>query len=128
MTGFESVFSYRRPTATQAETISNLLSRLDHPRLTPAAALLEQPFAALSAGDQALVLLLRALVKRPPLLVLDEPFSGMDHETVGKVHRFLNEELEPEQAVVLVTHYEQEIPDSVGRVLRLENGTVIERT
>lgn len=126
VTGFESVFSYRRPTAAQAETISNLLSRLDHPRLTPS--LLEQPFAALSAGDQALILLLRALVKRPPLLVLDEPFSGMDHETVGKVHRFLNEELDPEQALVLITHYEEEIPDSVGRVLRLENGTVIERT
>mgnify|MGYP002717756636 FL=1 len=126
MTGFESVFSYRRPSAAQAETISNLLARLDHPRLTPS--LLEQPFAALSAGDQALILLLRALVKRPPLLVLDEPFSGMDHETVGKVHRFLNEELEPEQALVLITHYEQEIPDSVGRVLRLENGSVVERT
>lgn len=125
-TGFESVFSYRKPTASQAETISNLLRRLDHPRLT--SALLREPFAALSAGDQALILLLRALVKRPPLLVLDEPFSGMDHGTVRRVHRFLNEELAPEQAVVLVTHYEEEIPDSVGRVLRLENGAVVERS
>ncbi|POY71432.1 hypothetical protein BMF94_5745 [Rhodotorula taiwanensis] len=123
-TGFESVFSYRKPTPAQADTIADLLARLDHPRLTPS--LLHEPFAALTAGDQSLVLLLRALVKRPPLLVLDEPFSGMDHETVKRVHRFLNEELEPEQALVLITHYEEEIPDSVGRVLRLENGAVIE--
>ncbi|GAA5980025.1 hypothetical protein JCM10908_001503 [Rhodotorula pacifica] len=125
-TGFESVFSYRRATPAQSETISSLLSRLGHPRLTPS--LLSQPFAALSAGDQALILLLRALVKQPPLLVLDEPFSGMDQETVALVQRYLDEELDPRQAVVLITHYEEEIPHSIGRVLRLENGAVIERT
>ncbi|GAA5864450.1 hypothetical protein JCM3774_005131 [Rhodotorula dairenensis] len=131
VTGFESVFSYRRPTAAQAATIADLLVRLDHPRLPDLEApLLAEPFAALSAGDQALVLLLRALVKRPPLLVLDEPFSGMDLETVRTVHRFLNRRsggLDPAQAVVLITHYEEEIPESIGRVLRLEDGAVVER-
>jgi energy-coupling factor transporter ATP-binding protein EcfA2 len=42
-------------------------------------------------------------------------------------YAILNEELEPEQALVLITHYEQEIPDSVGRVLRLENGCNTQR-
>lgn len=123
------MFSYRRPTAAQEEAIRDLLVRLDHPRLPATAAAWSEPFAALSAGDQALVLLLRAVVNRPPVLVLDEPFSGMDLETVRTVHRFLDGGgLDPTQAVVLITHYEEEIPNSIGRVLRLENGAVVERT
>ena len=44
-----------------------------------------RPFARLSTGEQRLVLLVRALVKRPPLLVLDEPFQGLDADAVDRV-------------------------------------------
>ncbi|GAA5994845.1 uncharacterized protein JCM10292_004385 [Rhodotorula paludigena] len=125
VTGFESVFSYRRATPAQDASIASLLSALDHPLLTPA--FLARPFADLTAGEQSLVLLLRALVKRPPLLVLDEPFSGMDKGTIEKVHRLLDEGLDEKQALVLITHFEEEQPKSVVRLLRLENGEVIER-
>jgi ABC-type molybdenum transport system ATPase subunit/photorepair protein PhrA len=125
VTGFESVYSYRKATPDQAAAISSLLSRFSHPLLTPA--FLDRPFASLSPGEQSLILLLRALVKRPPLLVLDEPFSGMDKATIEKVQRFIDEELEDWQSVVLITHFEEEVPKSVGRLLRLENGEVVER-
>ncbi|GAA6001717.1 hypothetical protein JCM10207_002281 [Rhodosporidiobolus poonsookiae] len=125
VTGFESVFSYRKASPEQAAAVSTVLSALDHPLLTPS--FLERPFASLTPGEQSLILLLRALVKRPPLLVLDEPFSGMDKTTVERVQRFLDNELEPHQAVILITHFEEEVPESVGRSLKLENGSVIER-
>ncbi|BGP36806.1 hypothetical protein JCM10449v2_000708 [Rhodotorula kratochvilovae] len=125
VTGFESVYSYRRASPSQATAISALLSALAHPLLTPA--FLERPFAALTAGEQSLILLLRALVKRPPLLVLDEPFAGMDKLTVERVQRFLDEELDERQAVIMITHFEEEVPASVNRVLRLEEGRVVER-
>lgn len=125
MTGFESVFSYRRATPAQQASIAALLSALDHPLLTPS--FLARPFADLTAGEQSLVLLLRALVKRPPLLVLDEPFSGMDKGTIEKVQRLLDEGLDEKQALVLITHFEEEQPKSVVRLLRLENGEVVER-
>jgi len=38
----------------------------------------DQPFAAASFGDQRLVLIARAMVKHPPLLILDEPCLGLD--------------------------------------------------
>lgn len=124
VTGFESVYSYRRATPEQAGAIDAVLAELDHPLLTPD--FLSQPFAALTAGEQSLILLLRALVKRPPLLVLDEPFSGMDKLTVDKAQRFLDK-LDSTQAVILITHFEEEVPRSVNRVLRLDEGAVVER-
>ncbi|GEM06383.1 ABC transporter [Rhodotorula toruloides] len=125
VTGFDSVYSYRKATSEQASTISSLLSRFSHPLLTPC--FLDRPFASLSPGEQSLILLLRALVKRPPLLVLDEPFSGMDMVTIEKVQRYIDAELEDWQSVVLITHFEEEVPKSVGRLLRLEDGEVVER-
>lgn len=125
VTGFESVYSYRRATPEQAAAIEAVLADLGHPLLTPD--FLSQPFAALTAGEQSLILLLRALVKRPPLLVLDEPFSGMDKITVDKAQRFLDDKLDPTQAVILITHFEEEVPRSVNRVLKLEEGAVVER-
>lgn len=72
------------------------------------------------------MLLLRALVKRPALLVLDEPFAGMDQPMVDAVKRFLDDKLKPHQAVVLISHFEEEVPESVGRSIRLEAGRVAE--
>ena len=38
----------------------------------------DQPYNQLSFGDQRLVLIARAMVKHPPLLILDEPCLGLD--------------------------------------------------
>ena len=46
-------------------------------------------FTDLPAGEQSLVIVLRALVGKPKLVLLDEAWSGMDTETVKTVHAFL---------------------------------------
>lgn len=78
-----------------------------------------------SASTQRLCLLARALVKSPPLLILDEPCQGLDQQQqqhfkslVEAVCRHRNTTL------IYVTHYQEEIPASVSRVLHLEAGKV----
>ncbi|GAA5923173.1 uncharacterized protein JCM15063_003561 [Sporobolomyces koalae] len=124
VTGFESIYSYRKATAEQAEAIDTLLERFQHPLLTPS--FLSRLFASLTPGEQALVLLLRALVKRPRLLVLDEPFQGMDEPTIRAAQHYLAHELDPDQAVILISHFEEEIPDVFNRRIELEAGKVKE--
>ncbi|KDN47894.1 hypothetical protein RSAG8_03314, partial [Rhizoctonia solani AG-8 WAC10335] len=84
----------------------------------------EKEFALLGAGEQALVLLMRALVSKAPLLILDEPFAGMDDAVVTRAKRYLLEGLAPHQAVILVTHWDEEVPwpATVVRQLQLKNG------
>jgi len=81
-----------------------------------------RPFRTLSTGEQRLVLLTRALVKRPPLLILDEPFQGLDADRVELCRAWLDRELGEDQTLLFVTHEPAELPRTVTRTLRLDHG------
>jgi molybdate transport system ATP-binding protein len=90
--------------------------------------LAERRFDELSAGQQRMLLIARALVKHPRLLILDEPCQGLDVENrqtvldaVAAVGRHTATNL------IYVTHWHQEIPDSVSHVLRLRRGRAIRK-
>jgi molybdate transport system ATP-binding protein len=80
----------------------------------------QRPLFSLSAGLQQMVLLARALVKNPRLLILDEPCQGLDsaHRTlfIRAVDALIRAGA---VTVIYVTHRRDEIPSSVTRVLRL---------
>jgi molybdate transport system ATP-binding protein len=79
-----------------------------------------QPLFALSAGLQRMVLLARALVKQPRLLILDEPCQGLDRahrdSFIGTVDALIRSGA---ATVIYVTHRRDEIPPSIRQVLRL---------
>jgi len=81
-------------------------------------------FAELSIGEQRVVLLMRALVAKPPVVLLDEVWSAMSEEMVLAARRYLREH-DHDQAVVVITHWEDEVPWSIAEGLkrfRLEGG------
>ena len=60
-----------------------------------------------------MVLLMRALVGSPPLVLLDEAWAGMDKAMVQAAHRYLRDGgggLTNEQACIVVSHWEEEVP------------------
>jgi molybdate transport system ATP-binding protein len=117
-TGFFDVLAYRPTTPEQDTTVRELF---DHFGI---ATLGNRPFTRLSTGEQRLVLLIRALVKQPPLLVLDEPFQGLDAKAIDRAREWLEQRLRPDQTLLFVSHIPEEIPRTVDRVLRLEDGWV----
>jgi molybdate transport system ATP-binding protein len=77
----------------------------------------------LSNSEQRLVLLARALVKNPPLLILDEPCQGLDNDQVTLFKQIINVIcLAGNKTLVYVSHYEHEVPECVTNFIRLENG------
>ncbi|HZE83259.1 MAG TPA: ATP-binding cassette domain-containing protein, partial [Puia sp.] len=82
--------------------------------------------AQLSTGQQRMVLLARALIKNPPLLILDEPCQGLDEEQTLYFCNLISTLCEAfGTTLIYVSHYQQEIPHCVNRFLRLENGSVV---
>ncbi len=80
----------------------------------------------LGLGEQRMALLARALVKNPPLLILDEPCQGLDEEQTERVRRFLDLYCTQTAAtLVYVSHYPAEIPSCVNHFLVLEHGQVL---
>jgi molybdate transport system ATP-binding protein len=81
-------------------------------------------FHSLSTGQQRLILLLRVIVKNPPLLLLDEPFQGFDMETIEK-SKFLLDQFCKNRTLIMVSHHASEIPSVVNHLARLKNGKLI---
>ncbi|KAF9262577.1 P-loop containing nucleoside triphosphate hydrolase protein [Marasmius fiardii PR-910] len=86
----------------------------------------QRAFVDLSVGEQRIVLLMRALVAQPKLVLLDEVWSGMDEEMVEAARSYLRGEgVGDDQAVVFITHWDGEVPwgdeDGVRR-FRLHEG------
>ena len=80
----------------------------------------EQPLFSLSAGLQRMVLLARALVKRPRLLILDEPCQGLDAAHRDSFKRAVDALIRARAVTAIyVTHRPDEIPPGITRVLRL---------
>ena len=78
------------------------------------------PLFSLSAGLQRMVLLARALVKRPRLLILDEPCQGLDSAHRDSFVRTVDALIRARAVTVIyVTHRPDEIPPSINRVLHL---------
>ena len=86
--------------------------------------LAERTLGGLSDGERQQVLLARALLVDPPLLLIDEPSAGLDLGARERLlHRFdaLSAQ-NRDRGVVLVTHHVEEIPASSTHVLLLREG------
>ena len=83
--------------------------------------LMDRPFLRLSSGEQRLVLLARAFVKDPELLILDEPLHGLDTYNRRCVKRIIEAFCHrPDKTMIMVTHYAEELPSTITHHLHLE--------
>ncbi|EJD40307.1 P-loop containing nucleoside triphosphate hydrolase protein [Auricularia subglabra TFB-10046 SS5] len=115
-TGFDGHFAWRARSASEAARVRDVMASLG---------IADKPVTELAPGEHATVLLARALVARPELVILDEAFMGMSKAQVERATRFLRDELGEGQAAVWIGHWEGECPwgdaDRLHRI-RLDGG------
>lgn len=80
----------------------------------------DRPFMSLSSGEQRLVLLARAFVKAPDLLILDEPLHGLDNSNRALVRDVIEKFCQdPDKTLIMVTHYAEELPPCIDHNITL---------
>lgn len=86
---------------------------------------LARPLRSLSYGQARQVMLARAVVHGPQLLVLDEPFSGLDRSWQGRMIELLRDFSGQGRTLVLVTHSPEFMDELLSHGLILENGQAL---
>lgn len=116
--GFFNAGGLSQPlTAEQREQVTDCLALLGISHLS------ERRMDEISTGEQRQVVLARALVRNPPLLILDEPCQGLDTRKMEYFRDLVHETcIRLNKTLLYVTHYEAEIPACVTRLLRLSEG------
>lgn len=77
-------------------------------------------FRSVSASNQRLCLLARAMVKNPPLFIFDEPCQGLDVHQQEHFKQVVNTVCKNSKATLIyVSHYQEELPEVIEHTLRL---------
>ena len=80
----------------------------------------------LSGGNQQKVVIAKALVQAPKLIIFDEPTRGVDVGAIAELHQVINELADAGLAVVVISSYLPEILNLADRILVSRQGRVVE--
>jgi len=109
------------PSDSKSAVIENIASQLKIQTL------LDRGIRFLSTGQMRKVLIARALIQLPRVLILDEPFDGLDAENRKDLTGIIRDLMKGAMQIVLVTHREEEIPPEISHVLYVQNCRVVKQ-
>ena len=116
MSGFsDTMVLNRRLDGNEREQYRKLVAQLGLGRIE------EAPLGRLSSGEKKSVMIARALVKNPPVLILDEPFQDLDDNAFEFLHSFVAGYLDGNRTVIQIAHHEREILPGINHTARIEN-------
>jgi lipoprotein-releasing system ATP-binding protein len=136
LVGFVFQFHHLLPDLTAAENvalpllISRTARRESFRQVTEALARVglteraEHPVNHLSGGEQQRVALARALIKRPRLILADEPTGNLDAPTGDEIGQLLNSYCREQNAIAVVATHNARLANVCDRTLILEDGRV----
>ncbi len=82
-------------------------------------------FATMSTGTRQKATVAYALALRTPILLLDEPATGLDITSVRSLRNLISRCVEPEQTVIIATHHIHDLETLYDSVLMLRNGKIV---
>ena len=108
---FDSIGVYQHIDENTRLNALQWLKRIDMEKFANA------PFRSLSWGQQRLLLIARALVKHPPILILDEPLMGLDALNRHLVLTFIDQLItNSDTQLFFVSHHQEDQPECINRI------------
>ncbi|HEY9189639.1 MAG TPA: ATP-binding cassette domain-containing protein [Sulfurovum sp.] len=109
-----------RPSKAESEKVKTILEKVGLEKYA------DTLVSSLSGGQQQRVALARVLIRREPVLLLDEPFTGLDPDTRGQMLDLVKKiTVENGLHTVMVTHEVQDCERIADRVYKMENNTLV---
>ncbi len=122
VSGFlDSIGLYKIPSEIQLRLANEWIDLIEMTHLK------NKPFCSLSLGQQRLALVARAMVKHPPLLILDEAMSGLDDHNAAIVISLINKiAAESKTTILLVSHRIEDglSPNKIFELIPTESGSI----
>ncbi|MDN6216010.1 MAG: ABC transporter ATP-binding protein [Enterococcus sp.] len=120
---FASIGIYQQVSDDEMKEAKQMLSSLGAEKL------IGKPYQVLSQGEKQLVLIARALMAKPELLILDEPCNGLDlfarEDLLARIERMKQAADAP--SLLYVTHHTEEILPILTHILMIRNGKIIQQ-
>ncbi len=113
---FDTIGLFRKLSPQQEETIHFWLLQFE------LEAFANRLLRTLPVSKQKLVLLARAIVKNPPMLILDEPCQGLDEQQKEHFLQIIEAICTENRTLLYVSHYANEVPDCIEKVIELKAG------
>ncbi len=110
---------YGIPKALREERIENLLKQFE------LVSFRNTPFKELSGGLKRRLILARALMHQPPLLILDEPTAGIDVKQRHDLWQYLRELNASGTTIILTSHYLEEVEALCSDIAIINNGVIV---
>lgn len=118
---FDSIGLYTKPSKLQKQIVEQWLEVIQMSHLK------NKRFNELSIGQQRVALIVRAILKHPPLVILDEPVEGLDDENVALVIQLINILMKETKMTILYVSHRIEptlAPTSVFELIPTATGSV----
>jgi len=116
---YDSIGLYRYPTSKEKEIVDRWIQVLHIEDIA------KEPYHHLSYGQKRMILLARAMVKSPLLLIVDEPCHGLDLLNRKRVLEILERIGRTRTNLLYVTNHRDEILECVTHVMRIHKGKVL---
>lgn len=90
--------------------------------------MMDRPFRGLSAGQKTRVLMAKAMINEPEVLLLDEPTASLDPESADRIRDYLERYRDRTgAAILLASHNMPEVERMCDRVLIMQQGRIVDR-
>ena len=86
----------------------------------------DKKYSKYSLGMKQKLAIAQAIMEDPSILILDEPFNGIEEKSVEKITKFIKEEAKNGKTIIFSTHIKEDLENLADIIYKIDNGTIYE--
>ena len=84
----------------------------------------DKKYSEYSLGMKQKLGIAQVIMENPQIMILDEPFNGIENDTVKKISKYLLQEKKKDKLIIVSTHIKEDLDNLSDEIYSFDNGTV----